>query len=169
MIEAAVALTGGALRGADVQAIIDTGRGMAHQPIDFLPGAHEALGQLGLARALALVTKGDLLDQERKVAKSGLGGWFRHIEILTDKTPATYAALFSRLGVDPARFLMVGNSLRSDILPVLELGGWAVHVPYELTWAHESAGEVPPDTGRFFEIQHLGELSALVARIESQG
>jgi putative hydrolase of the HAD superfamily len=117
---------------------------------------------------LALITKGDLADQERKIAVSGLENRFYHIEILSDKTTETYASLFKRMDVDPAHLLMVGNSIRSDILPVLALGGWAVYVPYPSTWSHEMMGEVPSeDAARFFELPHLGDLPGLVKHIEN--
>lgn len=166
LIESAIALTGGQLRAADVQAIIELGRGMARHEIALLPGVREALSALVNVYPLALVTKGDLMDQERKIEVSGLGEHFRYIEIISDKTPATYAALLRRLNVDPTRFIMVGNSMRSDILPVLALGGWAVHVPYASTWAHEAAGEVQPDhSERFFELATLAGLPELIDRI----
>lgn len=168
LIEAAVAITGGEVRGADVQAIVELGRGMVRHEINFLPGVEVTVASLAQTHPLALVTKGDLMDQERKIAVSGLGRYFRNIEILSDKTPETYAVLFARMKTDPTRILMIGNSLRSDILPVLALGGWAVHVPYASTWAHENAGEVPQDaSARFFELPDLGELPTLVQRIEN--
>lgn len=170
LIEAAVAITGGAVSGADVQAIVDLGRGMVRHEIKFLPGVEKAVASLAQTHPLALVTKGDLMDQERKIAVSGLERHFRNIEIVSDKTSETYTALFARMQTDPARILMIGNSLRSDILPVLALGGWAVHVPYASTWAHENTGEVPQEAlARFFELPDLRELPALVEKIENGG
>jgi putative hydrolase of the HAD superfamily len=109
-----------------------------------------------------LITKGDLRDQETKIARSGLARHFRHVEITSDKSRAGYEALLRRHAIAPERFLMVGNSLRSDILPVLELGATAVYVPFRLTWVHEVA-EAPPDgQPGYYEIEHLGRLPGLL-------
>ena len=168
MIEAAVEVTGGQVRGADIQAIVDLGRAMTSHEIRLLPGAEESLASLGQQYPLLIITKGDVLDQESKINRSGLAKYFRHIEIISDKTPAAYSAILARHNIDPSRFLMVGNSLRSDIAPILALGGYAVHVPYELTWAHESAADLPEDRGRFGEIPALNELVGWVKRIENK-
>jgi putative hydrolase of the HAD superfamily len=167
LIESAIQITGGQVRAADIQSIIELGRGMTSHPIRLLEGVEEALA--GLAdRRLLLITKGDVLDQESKIRRSGLAGYFQEVEIIVDKTPEAYAALLERRAIDPVRFLMVGNSLRSDIAPVLALGGYAVHVPYELTWAHESAADLPVDRSRFFEIASLRELPELVEKIDGE-
>lgn len=167
MIEAAVHVTGGQVRGADVQAIVELGRTMTSHDIRLLDGAEEALARLANRHRLLLITKGDVLDQERKIQRSGLARYFRHVEIVSDKTPAAYSLLLERHKIDPIGFLMVGNSLRSDIAPVLALGGYAVHVPYELTWAHESEADLPADRSRFFEISSLHALSELIDQIEN--
>jgi putative hydrolase of the HAD superfamily len=169
LVQAAVTLTGGRVRAADVQAIIELGRGMLRHEITLFPGVAQAVARLAQSHTLALVTKGDLMDQERKIASSGLEKHFQYIEIISDKTPETYAALLARLKIDPAGFFMVGNSMRSDILPVLALGGWAAHVPYSATWAHEAAGEVGQEqAGRFFELVALGELPGLIEELEKR-
>lgn len=165
MIETAVQVTGGEVRGADIQVIVELGRGMTSHEIRLLDGVAEALAALA-DRRLLLITKGDILDQESKIRRSGLAGYFHQVEIVSDKTPAAYAALLEKHAIDPASFLMVGNSLRSDIAPVLVLGGYAVHVPYPLTWAHESAADLPPDRSRFFEIASLRGLPGLLEKIE---
>jgi putative hydrolase of the HAD superfamily len=167
LIETAVRVTDGQVRAADIQAIVDLGRGMTRHAIRLLDGVEETLARLA-GRRLLLITKGDALDQENKIRRSGLAGHFPVVEILVDKTPSTYAALLSKNAIDPGRFLMVGNSLRSDIAPVLALGGYAVHVPYPLTWAHESAADLPDDQSRFFEIGSLRELAGVVERIERE-
>jgi len=167
MIEAAVQATGGKVRGADIQSIVEIGRGMTGHAIRLLDGVEEALARLA-DRRLLLVTKGDALDQESKIRRSGIGGYFPSVEIISDKTPEAYAALFEKYAVQPERFLMVGNSLRSDIAPVLALGGYAVYVPYPLTWAHESAADLPPERSRFYEIASLRELPALVEEIDGR-
>jgi putative hydrolase of the HAD superfamily len=115
---------------------------------------------------LLLITKGDLRDQERKLAKSGLAAHFERVEIVSEKNEATYAAILRRHGVRAQQFLMVGNSLKSDILPVLALGGAGAFVPYHLTWAHERVDEVPQADGRFFRLKRLGDLLDVVRALE---
>ncbi len=168
MIETAIELTGGRISAADIRQIIDNARDMMVADVELLDHVEEALGVLATDHALMLITKGDLRDQERKIAHSGLAQHFRYVEIVSDKARDNYSALLKRLAVAPADFLMVGNSLRSDILPVLELGGTAVYVPQELTWVHES-GELPPASQPgFHQVEHLGQLPALVARLEER-
>lgn len=167
LIEAAIQATGQQVRAADIQAIIELGRGMTSHPIRLFDGVEDALA--GLAdRRLLLITKGDVLDQEGKLRRSGLAGHFQAVEIILDKTPVVYTAILEKQAIAPGSFLMVGNSLRSDIAPVLALGGYAVHVPYAMTWAHESAADLPADRSRFFEIASLRELPGLVHRIERE-
>ena len=165
MIEAAIQTTGGQVRGADVQSIIDLGRAMTSHEIRLLEGVEEALARLD-GRRLMLITKGDVLDQESKIQRSGLASHFGEVEIISDKTEAAYASLLSKHAIPADCFLMVGNSLRSDIAPVLALGGYAVHVPYPLTWAHESAADLPEERSRFFEIASLRDLPDLIEKIE---
>ncbi len=165
MIETAVELTEGRISGQDVQALVDLAREMLDAPVELLEHVAESLPLVAERHALMLITKGDLLDQERKLARSGLGGYFRDVEVVSHKNSRTYADLLLRRAVQPARFLMVGNSLRSDILPVMEMGGSAVYIPYAETWAHEEAE--PPDPGQpgFHQLQHFGQLPALLAQL----
>lgn len=114
-----------------------------------------------------LITKGDLRDQESKIARSGLAAHFRHVEIVSDKNTGTYAGLLNRHGIPAERFVMVGNSLRSDILPVLTLGATAVYIPHPLTWAHEAGDPPPPGHPGYHELEHLGLLPGLLARLEA--
>jgi putative hydrolase of the HAD superfamily len=165
LIEAAIEVSDGQARAADIQTIIDLGRGMTTHAIELLDGAEETLIRLA-NRRLMLITKGDVLDQENKIHRSGLGGHFPIIEIVLDKTQPAYAQLLARHAIEPARFLMVGNSLRSDIAPVLALGGYAVHVPYPDGWAHESDADLPLDRSRFYEIASLRDLPTLVEKID---
>lgn len=167
LIETAIQVTGGEVRGKDIQTIVDLGREMVNKDIRLLDGVIETLNQLA-ARRLLLITKGDTLDQESKIRRSGLSKYFQHVEIIVDKTQSAYADLLSKHVIDPNHFLMVGNSLRSDIAPVLALGGYAVHVPYPLTWAHESTADLPADSSRFYEIASLRELPILVDKIEEK-
>lgn len=120
-----------------VQKIIESGQELLQKPVALLEGVPEVVQQLRGKYKLVLATKGDLFDQQRKVAGSGLQKYFHHIEIMSDKKNADYEKLLERLGCPPHRFLMIGNSVKSDIMPVLELGGYAAHVPHHVTWAHE--------------------------------
>jgi putative hydrolase of the HAD superfamily len=164
MIETAVELSEGRVSGRDIQAVIDMGKAMLAAEVQLLPQAAETVERLAMTYPLMLITKGDLFDQESKVARSGLTAFFRHVKVVSDKTPETYRALLTQHGIAPERFVMVGNSLRSDILPVLALGGRAVYVPYKATWAHEVAELPQPLPRGFHQIEHLGELVALVER-----
>ncbi len=165
MIEAAVEASRGRVSSAGLQTLVDTGREMTTHEISLLDGVQSTLEQLS-GRNLWLITKGDVLDQDNKIRRSGLREYFRHAEIVIDKTTAVYAALLEKYQLDPQRFLMVGNSLRSDIAPVLSLGGYAVYVPYALSWAHETQAELPEDRSRYFEIPSLEHFTGLLARIE---
>jgi putative hydrolase of the HAD superfamily len=165
MIETAVELTEGRISGREIQTLIDAARAMLTSEVELLEHVAETLAALTERYPLMVVTKGDLLDQEAKLARSGIAGHFQHVEIVSDKRPDVYARLLQRLGVAPERFVMVGNSLRSDILPVLELGAHAVYVPHALTWLHERA-EPPVGRPGFYEIAHLGWLPALLQRLE---
>jgi putative hydrolase of the HAD superfamily len=167
MIETAIQVTGGQVRAADIQKIVDAGRALTRYEISLLDGVKETLARLQ-GRQLWLITKGDALDQESKVQRSGLAEYFSAVEVVVDKTGPIYAALLKKHMVDPGRFLMVGNSLRSDIAPVLTLGAYAVLVPYPLSWAHESAADLPEERSRYFEISGLSALPELIDRIEGQ-
>ena len=140
---------------------------LAH-PVELLAGVGATIPRLAESFQLLLLTKGDLRDQERKLAKSGLARHFKHHEVVTEKNVATYARVLHRLQIPPGEFLMVGNSLKSDILPALELGAYAALIPYHLLWAGEQAAQPPPAaTNRFFQLQSLDELPALVARLNA--
>ncbi|SKA36853.1 HAD family hydrolase [Consotaella salsifontis] len=164
MIETAIEVTDGAVPARVIGEILGAGREMMRHPVETLPHVHETLERLSEDFTLVLVTKGDLFDQERKLAASGLGAFFDGVEIVSAKTADTYRKVFSRHGEGAQRAMMVGNSLKSDICPAIEAGAFAVHVPHELTWVleHETA---PQDSPRFFEIDHLGELQTLVERL----
>jgi putative hydrolase of the HAD superfamily len=163
MIEAAIELTHGQIVGQDIQQIIDFAREMLRAPVQLLDHVAEMIPQLAETHTLMLITKGDLFDQESKIAQSGLADYFAHIEIVSDKRQEIYQALLRKHKIAPERFLMVGNSLRSDILPVVALGGAAVHIPYHLTWAHETVGDA--STQQYFELEHIGQLPALLTRL----
>lgn len=162
MIETAVEVTNGEVSASVIAEILGFGRQMLENPVETLPHAKETLDALAGRYRILLITKGDLFDQERKLAQSGLGELFDAVEIVSEKSAATYARIFARHGDGPERAMMVGNSLKSDILPAIEAGSWAVHVPHELTWALEHADE-PLEAPRFRRLRHLGELAGLVA------
>ncbi|NJN18137.1 MAG: HAD family hydrolase [Oscillochloris sp.] len=164
MIETAVELSEGRVSGHEIQTIIDAARAMLASEVEVITHVPETLTHLAQSYRLIVITKGDLFDQEAKVARSGLGAYFEHIEIVSNKRPENYARLLERLGIAPQRFLMVGNSLRSDILPVLSLGGNAVYIPHHLTWAHEAA-EPPFGQVGYYEIEHIGLLPNLLREL----
>ncbi|TPL85178.1 HAD family hydrolase [Mesorhizobium sp. B2-3-12] len=168
MIETAIEVTEGRVPASVISQILDAGREMLGHPIEPLPQARETVEKLAGTFRLVLITKGDLFDQERKLAGSGLGDLFDAVEIVSDKTAATYARLFSRHGDGPASSMMVGNSLKSDVVPAIEAGGWGVHVPHELTWVLEHV-EAPVAEPRFRQIPHLGQLPDLIESIAKPG
>jgi len=137
MVESALELSNFKIKPEVIQQIVEIGKGMLEKPIELLEGVEDTLIALQPTYKLILATKGDLLDQERKLEKSGLIKYFHHIEILSDKKEDNYKKLLSHLEIMPSEFLMVGNSLKSDVLPLLEIGAKAIHVPYHTTWAHE--------------------------------
>ncbi|MCL3782544.1 HAD family hydrolase [Prolixibacteraceae bacterium JC049] len=141
MVEAAVKVSKGNVPASIIEKTIMLGKEMLERPIELLDGVNEVLTALKGKYKLIVATKGDLLDQERKLRKSGLLQYFHHIEVMSDKKEADYSKLLAHLDCAPNQFLMIGNSLKSDVLPVLELGGNAIHVPYHTTWAHEKVEE----------------------------
>jgi putative hydrolase of the HAD superfamily len=145
MIEAAVAITDARISATDLHRIVELGKTVLRHPVDLLPGVREAVAAIAQDHDIVLITKGDLFHQEAKVRQSGLSDLFRRIEIVSEKDPATYARVLGECGATPAQFAMIGNSLRSDIVPVLELGGWGVHMPYHVTWTHETEATLPAD------------------------
>jgi putative hydrolase of the HAD superfamily len=162
-VETAAQLAGPELHAGLVEQILDLARGMLSAPVELLPGAAEAVWALRAAgHRVVLVTKGDLLDQERKLERSGLADGFDHVEIISEKSVAKYAELLRALDCPADRFLMVGNSVRSDIKPVIELGGRAVHVPYHLVWDHEHVSTWAGHP-KVLEIANLSELPGLLA------
>jgi putative hydrolase of the HAD superfamily len=167
MIETAIELTEGRIHGSEIQALIDLAKEMVRADVRLLDHVAETIARLARRYRLMLVTKGDLFDQETKIARSGLGSHFAHVEIVSDKTAESYAALLARHHVPPARFLMVGNSLRSDVLPVVAVGARAVYIPYHVTWAHEVVTDpgIAPDA--YFTLEHIGLLPDLLEQLEA--
>ena len=162
MIETAVEVTEGRVPGTVVGEILAMGRDMLAHPIELLPQAREAVEAAAEEGEVVLITKGDLLHQEQKLAASGLGDLFDAVEIVSDKTPSTYLRIFARHGA--RRAMMVGNSLKSDVIPAIAAGAWGVHVPHGIPWELEHA-EPPLDHPRFRAIASLGEFSSLIEQI----
>lgn len=164
MIETAIEVTEGRVQASVIAEIMATGREMLAHPVDLLPGAQEAVTALAAEHRVVLITKGDLLDQERKLAQSGLGDLFHGVEIVSHKTPDTYRVAFARHGTGVDQALMVGNSLKSDVLPALQAGAWGVYVPHHLTWALEHA-DLPENAARYRLLPNLGALPGLVQHL----
>ncbi|MEQ9487539.1 MAG: HAD family hydrolase [Alphaproteobacteria bacterium] len=163
MIETAITMSKGAVTSAEIHEIISMGKRMLKSPLTLMPHAETVLANLKRRHTLLLITKGDLLDQTNKVDKSGLADYFDGVEVLSEKDEKSYAAVLKRHSVDPSRFLMVGNSIPSDIEPVLDLGGFAVQVPYQFTAVHELFdGKI--DNPRFFRTDCLSEIPGLMER-----
>ena len=161
--ETAIELTKGGISAREIREILALGQEMLAHPVELLPGVAEIVPALAKDFRLLLITKGDLHHQERKVTESRLAAHFHGIEILSKKDGPTYERVLRRHGVPIAEFAMIGNSLKSDILPVLELGGAGVHVPYHITWAHEHVEKIPHDQPRFRQVKHLAEIPPLLA------
>jgi putative hydrolase of the HAD superfamily len=163
MIEAAIEVTDGAVSTRVIREILAAGREMLVHPIEPLSGVDDALAALTeQGYRLVLITKGDLLDQERKLAASGLGDLFAAVEIVSEKDRGTYDRVFVRHGTGPAEAVMAGNSMKSDVLPALEAGAFAVHIPYHVTWAHELA-DAPEDHPRYGALETIAALPAWIA------
>jgi putative hydrolase of the HAD superfamily len=164
MIETAIEITDGKVPASVIADVLEAGREMLRHPIETLPHVEPTLKALTASHTLVLITKGELLDQERKLAASGLGEYFDAVEIVSDKTTAVYDRIFRRHGSGPAEAMMVGNSLASDVVPALAAGAWGIHVPSGYNWVLD-AHEGPADTRRFRLIRDLGQLLPLVSEI----
>jgi len=165
MIETAIELSGGRIPGADIQKIIGLAREMLTAEVQLVAHAEKAITELAHSYTLMLITKGDLLEQLSKVARSGIRDHFRYVEVVSEKTEKTYEALLTKYEIEPGRFLMAGNSLKSDILPVVALGGHAVYIPHESTWAYETVDGHQGEHDGYYELEHLGQLPQLLARL----
>ena len=161
MVETALRVTNNTISANVIEQILDLGKQMLNQPIELLDGVEEVLETLKGKYRLVVATKGDLLDQERKLKKSNLTGYFHHVEIMSEKDDANYLKLIKHLDIQPDELLMVGNSLKSDIVPVLNVGGHAIHVPYHITWAHEQI-EGAVDNERFRSVESIRDVLEFV-------
>ena len=162
MIETAIQVTRGKIPATDLEVILGWGKRMLMEPTELLDGVEGTLKLLGKRYDLLLITKGDLFDQESKLARSGLAGLFLGVEIVSEKDVESYRRILGRRGIKPEEFLMVGNSLRSDIVPVLELGARAVHVPYQVTWHHEHVPDESLPRDGWYRIDSITELGRLL-------
>ena len=165
MLETAIELTKASISATDLDVILGWGKRMLMEPTELLAGVEETLRALSERFDMLLITKGDLFDQESKLARSGLGELFLGVEILSEKNADTYRQVFQRRGINAADFVMVGNSLRSDVVPVVSLGGRAVHIPYEVTWQHEHVPEDEMPKNGWRRIPSIAELPALLDEI----
>lgn len=167
MLETAMELCDGSAPPHIVREILAAGREMLTHPVETLPGVDETLAELAENYRLVLVTKGDLMDQERKLAASGLGELFAAVEIVSEKDRSTYDRVFARHGSGAAEAVMAGNSMKSDVLPAIEAGAWAAHIPYHITWAHELA-DAPEGNARYVSLSRIGELPDWIAAIDDK-
>ena len=165
MIETAIEVTEGKVSGAVIGEILAAGQDMLQHPITLLPHADSVVRDLSQSHKLVLITKGDLLDQERKLAQSGLGEYFHGVEIVSDKKPEIYTRAFARHGASAEVALMAGNSMKSDVIPALEAGAFGVYVPSTYIWALEEA-DAPQSHARYHSLPDLGGLPALVKILE---
>jgi len=165
MIETAIEVSGGDVPASTIGDILGLGREMLAHPVETLPGVRETLEELADSHRLVLITKGDLFDQERKLAASGLGELFDAVEIVSDKKADTYRRIFARHGDGPERAMMIGNSLKSDVVPAIEAGGWGVYVPHELTWVLEHV-DAPVDQPKFREVSAIHDVLPIVRAID---
>jgi putative hydrolase of the HAD superfamily len=168
MLETAIEVTDGRIPASDLNVILGWGKRMLQQPIELLDGVPETLVEVSRKHSVLLITKGDLFDQESKLARSGLGELFQGVEILSEKNRESYRQVLERRGIEPGEFAMVGNSLRSDILPVVELGAVAVHIPYHLTWRHEHVEDHEMPAHGWHRLESIRELDGLLSELQSR-
>ncbi|MBW6466449.1 MAG: HAD family hydrolase [Brevefilum sp.] len=165
LIEAAILISDGKIRGDQIEQILSIGKAMKSADVVLRLHVKETLQNLVSTYRLMVITKGDLLDQTTKVEHSGIASFFSSVEVVNDKNVETYAAILEKHAVDPHHFLMVGNTIRSDVHPVLALGGTAVHIPADTTWDHEMVPGFDTTQNGFYELEHMGQLPALIDRI----
>lgn len=168
MVEAAAIVSNGTLQGRDIVQILDFAREMLRAPVVLLDHVADVIPQVAQSHTLMLITKGDPLDQEAKLTRSGLAEYFAHVHVVSTKNAGVYAKIFAERGLAAERVLMVGNSLKSDVLPVVELGGHGVHIEYHTTWAHEIVPDHVKAQADFHELDHMGQLPALIETLESR-
>ena len=158
LIETALRVSDRKVSAEQIVQIIQIGRDLIHHPVELIDGVQETLDSLSESYRLILATKGDLLDQERKLERSGLSSYFHHVEVMSDKSESSYRKLLKHLDIAVEQFLMIGNSVRSDIDPVLRVGGYAIHVPFEVEWMHERVEDFDESHSNFRRVQKLSEV-----------
>lgn len=158
MVESAMEMSNNTIPNESLEKILNIGKTMINKPVELLEGVEEVLNTLSKKYRLILATKGDLLDQERKLKKSGLVDYFHHIEVLSDKKGANYSKLLNHLDIIPSEFLMIGNSLKSDILPLINIKAHAIHVPFHTTWAHEQVSDVETNRKNYKTVSKLRDI-----------
>ncbi len=168
MVETAIAISDGRISASDIHRIVELGKSVLQHPVELLPGMREAVEAVARDYEVVLITKGDLFHQEKKVAQSGLADLFRRIEIVSEKNAATYLRVLGEFSLQPAQFAMVGNSLRSDIEPVVRLGGWGIHLPYHVTWAHELENSLGDDHPHVIAVDVPSAIPAAVAQLRAR-
>ena len=166
MIETAIEVTQGRVPTRIISQILDLGRELQRYPLQLYPGVQELIEKLSQKYTLIMITLGDLFDQERKIAQSGLGYFFDQIEIVSKKTPEIYQAIFDKYKIEYSSCIMVGNSVRSDILPSMQVGSWGVLVSNEPNWEYDDEGKKPIESEKFFEITELPHLQEILTRIK---
>ncbi len=161
LVECAITLTKGAVTSSTISQIIRIGKEMLQRPIELIGDVKQVLEQLAPHYRLIVATKGDLLDQEGKMRRSSIASYFHHIEVMSDKKEQNYIQLLQHLDIKPGEFLMIGNSMKSDVIPPLNLGASAIHVPFHTTWAHEEV-DTDPVSKKFFRVDRLLEIPNLI-------
>lgn len=164
MVESALELSNQNVSTKTINAILNIGKDMLNKPVELLDDVEKVLKELSKKYRLILATKGDLLDQERKLEKSGLTKYFHHIEVLSDKQEVNYSKLLNHLDIEPSEFLMIGNSLKSDVLPLVNIKANAIHVPFHTTWAHEQVSEQETNGKAYKTINSLSEVIKLLQK-----
>lgn len=164
MIQTALRISDHQLPGKLIDRMLEIGYDMMQKPVEILPGVEDVLAELQSDYRLVMATKGDLVDQERKLKKSGLDHYFHHIEIMSEKRPEDFSKLIRHLDISPEEFLMLGNSLKSDVLPVLDLGGHAIHIPFHITWEHETINH-QVEHANFYQAERISEVIAMIRKM----
>lgn len=165
MIETAIQLTEGRISGSEIQEVMAIAWEMLMKPMEIFDGVQETIAALSGKYKLLLITKGDLFEQEAKIARSGIGDYFSAIEIVSEKNPPAYQTIINRYQINPASFLMIGNSLKSDVLPVLAIGGKAIHIPFETTWVHEMVDETELHGKEFARLATISEVPTWIENV----
>ncbi|NEK91768.1 MAG: HAD family hydrolase, partial [Xanthomonas euvesicatoria] len=167
MIETAIELTQARIAAHDIQRIVEIGRATLQHPVDVIAGVREAVSAIAVEYQVVLITKGDLFHQEQKIEQSGLADLFPRVEVVSEKDPRTYARVLGEFGLPAQQFAMIGNSLRSDVEPVLAIGGWGIYTPYAVTWAHEQEHGVAADEPRMREVPDAAGWPAAVQALDA--